>query len=82
MPSADPFVDGIHALLTVNSQCVFSKWMGTLTAERAEVLGQALATDSRILPTSTLLGFLRSQGCDVGKTVVNEHRSGRCTCAR
>lgn len=80
---ADPFVEGIDALLATSAPgCALGKWAATLTPARREALDRALATDPKVLSGRALLAYLHSQEFKGGKSVLNEHRAGTCTCVR
>jgi hypothetical protein len=63
--------------------CKFSEVLQSLPTETAEYLQKIINApqdDPRRLSNATISNVLRSEGHNVGRTTVSEHRRGYCQC--
>ena len=64
-------------------QCRLAEVLATLSADTAEYLEQIIYApvgDPRRLSNATISNVLRSEGHNVGRTTIGDHRRGYCQC--
>ena len=65
------------------SQCRLAEVLSTLPTDTAEYLKQIVEApvgDPRRLSNATISNVLRSEGHNVGRTTIGDHRRGYCQC--
>ena len=65
------------------SQCRLAEVLSTLPTDTAEYLEQIVEApvgDPRRLSNATISNVLRSEGHNVGRTTIGDHRRGYCQC--